>query len=146
MCIWCQFFHREYRLNTPTFLSDYSHIVPLNQIEVTSETRTSILYNLVVSWASGVIQDLHYVVYVLLINRFLASCGNFFPRSIPTNWKYPHSQNASWNDYRGPSVQALPHTSRVSLARARSLFRPLLPSACYAGYFIPTPQERTQQR
>ena len=23
---------------------------------------------------------------------------------------------------------------RVSLARARSLFRPLLPSACYAGY------------
>ena len=24
--------------------------------------------------------------------------------------------------------------SRVSLARARSLFRPLLPSACYAGY------------
>ena len=26
--------------------------------------------------------------------------------------------------------------SRVSLARARSLFRPLLPSACYAGYII----------
>ena len=25
--------------------------------------------------------------------------------------------------------------SRVSLARARSLFRPLLPSACYVGYF-----------
>ena len=27
-----------------------------------------------------------------------------------------------------------PHPSRVYLARARSLFRPLLPSACYAGY------------
>ena len=26
------------------------------------------------------------------------------------------------------------HPSRVSLARARYLFRPLLPSACYAGY------------
>ena len=30
--------------------------------------------------------------------------------------------------------KGLPHPSRVSLARARSLFRPLLPSACYAGY------------
>ena len=29
------------------------------------------------------------------------------------------------------------HPSRVSLARARSLFRPLLPSACYAGYQTP---------
>ena len=47
-------FHREYRLNTPTFLWDYSHIVPLNQIEVTSETWTSIVNNLVVSGASGV--------------------------------------------------------------------------------------------
>ena len=28
------------------------------------------------------------------------------------------------------------HPLRVSLARARSLFRPLLPSACYAGYVI----------
>ena len=27
------------------------------------------------------------------------------------------------------------HPSRVSLARARSLFCPLLPSACYAGYY-----------
>ena len=31
-------------------------------------------------------------------------------------------------------MQALPHPSRVSLKRARSLFCPLLPSACYAGY------------
>ena len=28
----------------------------------------------------------------------------------------------------------LPHPSRVSLARARSLFHPLLPSARYVGY------------
>ena len=54
--------------------------------------------------------------------------------SLSTNWKYPHSQNASWNDFRGPSVQVLPHPSRVSLARTRSLFRPLLQSNCYAGY------------
>ena len=64
-----------YRLNTPTFLLDYSHIVPLNQIEVTSETWTSIVYNLVVSGPSGVMQDLHYVVHVLLIDSFLAPRG-----------------------------------------------------------------------
>ena len=73
-------FHREYRLNTPTFLWDYSHIVPLNQIEVTSETWTSIVYNLVVSGPSGVMQDLHSVVHVLLIDSFLAPRGTFFPR------------------------------------------------------------------
>ena len=60
---------------------------------------------------------------------------NFSLGSLSTNWKYPHSQSASWNDFRGPSVQALPHPLRVSFARARSLFRPLLPSACYAGYW-----------
>ena len=73
-------FHCEYQLNTPTVRWDYSHIVPLNQIEVTSETWTSIVYNLVVSGASGVIWDLHYVVHVLLIDSFLAPRVNFFPR------------------------------------------------------------------
>ena len=48
-------FHREYRLNAPTFLWDYSYIVPLNQTEETSETWTSIVYKLAVSGASGVI-------------------------------------------------------------------------------------------
>ena len=37
------------------------------------------------------------------------------------------------NDFRGPSVQALPLPSRVS-SRARFFLCPLLPSACYAGY------------
>ena len=32
-------------------------------------------------------------------------------------------------------MQALPHPSRVSFSRARFLLCPLLPSACYAGYF-----------
>ena len=36
--------------------------------------------------------------------------------------------------FRGPSGQALPLPSRVSLSRARSFLRPLLPSACYAGH------------
>ena len=36
-------FLREYRLNILTFLWDYSHIVPLKQIEETSETWTSII-------------------------------------------------------------------------------------------------------
>ena len=61
---------------------------------------------------------------------------NFSLGSLSTNWKYPHSQSASWNDFRGPSVQALPLPLRVSLARARSLRSPVLvlPSAGYAGY------------
>ena len=61
-------------MNTPTF------IVPLNQIEVTSETGTSIVYNLVVSGPSGVRQDLHYVVHVLWTDSFLAPRGYFFRR------------------------------------------------------------------
>ena len=36
--------------------------------------------------------------------------------------------------------------SRVSLARARSLFRPLLPSACYAGYFNKAGSNKRNQR
>ena len=47
-------------------------------------------------------------------------------RSPSTNLKYPHSQNASWNDFRGPSRQAFPLPSRVSLPCARSFLRPLL--------------------
>ena len=58
---------------------------------------------------------------------------NFSLGSLSTNWEYPHSQSASWNDFRGPCVQALPHPLRFSLARARSLFRPLLPSGSYAA-------------
>ena len=42
-------------------------------------------------------------------------------------------------------MQALPHPSRVSLARAPSLFRPLLPSACYAGYEKPNLQIRSSR-
>ena len=40
------------------------------------------------------------------------------------------------NDFRGPSVQALPLPSRVSFSRARFFLCPLLPSACYAGYTL----------
>ena len=38
------------------------------------------------------------------------------------------------NDFRGPSVQALPLPSRVSFSCARFFLCPLLSSACYAGY------------
>ena len=50
--VWCQFFPSW--IPFEHFLWDYSHVVPLNQIEVTSETWTSTVYNLVVSVASGV--------------------------------------------------------------------------------------------
>ena len=38
------------------------------------------------------------------------------------------------NDFRGPSVQALPLPSRASFSHARFFLCPLLPRACYAGY------------
>ena len=38
------------------------------------------------------------------------------------------------NDFRGPSVQALPLPSLVSFSRTRFFLCPLLPKACYAGY------------
>ena len=41
------------------------------------------------------------------------------------------------NDFRGPSVQALPLPSRVSFSRTRFFLCPLLPKACYAGYLRP---------
>ena len=62
---------------------------------------------------------------------------NFSLGSLSTNWKYPHSQSASWNDFRGPSVQVLPHPLRVSLARVRSLFR-LLRTATFISYYLQT--------
>ena len=127
-------FLRQYRLNSPTLLWDYSHIVPLNQIEVTSETWSSIVYNLVVSGAIGVIHKI-FTTLSIWLTVFSPRTGTFSLGSLSTNWKYPHSQNASWNNFRGPSLQVLPHPSRVSLTRACSLFHPLLPRACYKGYF-----------
>ena len=52
---------------------------------------------------------------------FSPSAVNFSLWSISTNWKNPHLQNESWNDFRGPSGQALPLPSRVILSRARSV-------------------------
>ena len=127
-------FLRQYRLNSPTLLWDYSHTVPLNQIEVTSETWTSIVYNLVVSGAIGVIHKI-FTTLSMWLTVFSPRTVTFSLGSLSTNWKYPHSQNASWNNFQGPSLQVLPHPSRVSLTRACSLFRPLLPSACYTSYF-----------
>ena len=69
-------------------------------------------------------------MHVLLIDSFLAPRDNFFPREPLDQLEI--SALPSWNDFRGPSVRALPHPSRVSPPRACSLFRPLLPSACYA--------------
>ena len=56
---------------------------------------------------------------------FSPSAVNFSFRSLSTNSKYPHSQNASWNDFCGSSGQALPLPSRVFLSNARSFLRRL---------------------
>ena len=47
-------------------------------------------------------------------------------------------EEGAGDDFRGPSVQALPLPSRVSFSRARFFLCPLLPSACYAGYQFPS--------
>ena len=102
--------------------------VPLNQIEVTSETWTSIIpFSGFRSWWCNIRPSL------LWLTIFSSSAVTFSLGSLSTNWKYPHSQNASWNDFCGPSGHAVPLPSRVSLSRDRSFLRPLLPSACYAG-------------
>ena len=72
---------------------------------------------------SGIIKYLHYVVLVLLIDVFSPSAVNFSFGSLSTNSKYLLSQNASWNDFRGSSVQALPLPSRVFLSNACSFLR-----------------------
>ena len=41
----------------------------------------------------------------------------------------------AWKWWEQEKTRAREGDTRVSLARARSLFRPLLPSACYAGYY-----------
>ena len=126
-------FLREYRLNIATFLWDYSHIVPLNQIEVTSETWTSIIpFSGFRRWWCNIRPSLRCPCTIDW--QFSRPARLIFPLgALSTNWKYPHSQNASWNDFRGTSGQALPLPSRVSLSRACSFLRTLLPSACYPG-------------
>ena len=54
-------------------------------------------------------------------------------------WWAQEKTGAREEDTRGERV---PHSWRVSLARARSLFRLQLPSACYAGYNDPTTGNR----
>ena len=129
---WCvsdvNSFHREYRLNTPTFLWDHSHIVPLNQIEVTSETWTSIVHNLVVStqWCNA-------------RSSLRCPCTIDWQFSRPARLIFPSGASRPIGNIRTLRVRVetifggLP--CRHSLTPcARSLFRPLLPSACYAGY------------
>ena len=48
---------------------------------------------------------------------FSPSTITFSLGSLSSSWKYPHWQKASCNDFRGPSGQAIPLPSRVSLSR-----------------------------
>ena len=48
------------------------------------------------------------------------------------------------DDFRGPSGHALPLPLGVSLSRAHSFLRPLLPSTCYAGYNFPEASARKE--
>ena len=80
---------------------------------------------------------------------FFPHAVNFSLGSLSTNWKYQHSQSASWNDFRESSVRALPHPSRVSLARPFSLSpttsKRLLRRLCgngIRGFWNPESRER----
>ena len=84
--------------------------------------------------ANAYLMSILSLVNTVWLTVFSPCAVTFSLGSLSTNWKYLHSQDASWNDFRGPSEQALPLPSRVSLACASSFLRPLLPSDCYAGY------------
>ena len=89
------------------------------------------------SGASGVIQDLHYVVHILFIDSFLAP-GNFFPREPLDQLEISAITECELKRFSGAFRAGAPSP----LARARSLFRSLLPSACYASY---TGKKNTQK-
>ena len=63
---------------------------------------------------------------------------NFSLGSLSTNWKYPHSQSASWNDFRGPSVQALPHPSRAPVLSFARYFQAPATQATFISYYLQT--------
>ena len=66
----------------------------------------------------------------LRLTVFSPSATTFSLRSLSTNRKFPHSQKASRNDFRGPLWQAISLPSRVSLARpVLSCAHLMLPSA-----------------
>ena len=66
----------------------------------------------------------HKVVYTLPMLTIKEDKGKSCTTAAPVN------PAASPLGYQGDKLSSL----RVSLARARSLFRPLLPRACYAGH------------
>ena len=80
-------------------------------------------------------QDLHYVVHVLLIDSFLAPRGNFFPREPLNQLEYPHSQKTISGAFRAgaPSPLAcLPRARQFSLSPTTSkrLLRRLYAQQC----------------
>ena len=135
---WCvsdvNSFHREYHLNTPTFLWDHSHSIKSH-----------------LDWSD--LRDLNFdciqfsgfrTQWCNARSSLRCPCTIDWQFSRPTRLIFPLGASRPIGNIRthrvrvetifwGPSVQALPHPLRVSLARARSLFCPLLPSACYAG-------------
>ena len=93
----------------------------------------------------------HFLTYKLYCNRNLENIyGTVSPCKLPQEWQFPlklYMQPAQ-QLYMQPAQQVLGSSghkknrarekgTRVSpsIARVRSLFCPLLPSACYAGYY-----------
>ena len=120
MCIWCQFLPSWIPFEHSNFSLRLQPRSPITRLKWPPIPELW-LHHLVVSGAGSVMV----VVHVLLIDGF----------SPTTNWKYPHSKNMSWNNFRGPSGHALFLPSHVFLLCVRSFFHPLIPSACYAGYY-----------
>ena len=80
------------------------------------------------------------LIFITDISRPKIKCTTLFGQSFSVK-TFDRSRNGcqvfgegAGNDFRGPSVQALPLPWRVSFSRARFFLCSLLPSACYAGY------------
>ena len=130
---WCLSFLREYRLITPIFLWDYSHIVPLNQIKVTSETWTSIIpFSGFRSWWCNIRPSLR------------CPCTVDWQFSRPARLRFPSgasrpNENIRTHRTRVETISVgLPGRRSLSsrVSPSRSFLGSLLRSACYAAYFF----------
>ena len=77
------------------------------------------------------------MIFYMGIQKFLFTFFNIYILSLSRlNRSVVAYVAGAWKQWAQEKTGAREGDTRVSLARARSLFRPLLPSACYAGYGV----------
>ena len=77
------------------------------------------------------------MIFYMGIQKFLFTFFNIYILSLSRlNRSVVAYVAGAWKQWAQEKTGAREGDTRVSLARARSLFRPLLPSTCYAGYGV----------